>query len=382
MVKLLDVIYRILKYTLIFVIVFGGLIYLSRTDRFPKILPEEFRLFIIDVSDTILSPKFVNQIYRSFDSFIDLLADDGYTSKYNSLPIIIKDRFVSEISFLESKINIFLSNPLVETLFIENLISKNGNTTIFNKVLKETFEDKYIRSLEIATYTGNVIFSSSSKETPQDEVKYIMFSKEKVIFSRNEIILKRDLRENIDFIKGTLILKIDPSEFIIKVANSEFGSFKNIYLSQHNGQILFSFEKIDDKLDLNQIEVEILGTPLRNKAIELYPGVYLGFMYRGPGFERYIFIAIKVLVFVGVILLLIWLNRKIVRRIEYVKNKEKFLIKELKALSGSRKNDSKLHNQRELFFLETAEKNLNFLENLITTQKRSESEKFYKHRLF
>ncbi|MFN4244773.1 MAG: hypothetical protein ACK4F9_01310 [Brevinematia bacterium] len=370
-------IYQLLKYSLMFIGTVILIVYLAKTDRLPKFIPDDVRNSLVDFSDYLLSYDYIRSIYSPIESTIDFLADDGYSYKYNVVPRMVLERFDNELKSIDNTINLFLNNPLFETWIVPNLISSDG-------ILEEVFRNYFPENL----YVGFFILSSKfvnifSLGLPKDEnIKYFLNSSAKFKFYRDYFLVVRKLSRDLDFLEGFFVLVIDKNKFLNYVLNSEKSGFELVYIVQGNDVVYVSGDVSKEYLrdQYNSDVISILGNTFKQSVID-YQDFKICFVLPNPSWIRWVYIVLKLLLLAGVIVLLFYINRLIKLKIKQTRDIKHQLIKELKGVVSGKQVLGGGQSFSNLL-VRTTEDSLKFFENFVEQDIKSTKYKRSKTSIF
>jgi hypothetical protein len=362
-------IYQVVKYLLIVLFLVVLVLYLARTDKLPRFLPDEVRNYIIDFSDVVLSYDIFSEIYKPFSLVFDFLADDGYQYKYSTLPEVIIKRLDSTVDKIDNDINLFVNNPLFESWVIQSLIG--GKNQVLYDLMKISFDYAYLVSIGIYSSRG-VEIAYSGNEVSKDVINYAINNRKQLVLVGPYLIRVRELKKDVDFIDGKLLVILDSKLLLKEVFNSELSDFKDVYvLDYYSTNVLFSLNGTDAAIlreNAFKGSLEIGREGLNNKVLSYNDLFYVGFIYSKPNFLRVINIAFRIIIIVGVLILLIWLNLRIKEELTKVSKKEEILLKQLK--DGLKQLPYKGGNEKKdinnLFVIST-DQSLKYFENFVKT---------------
>lgn len=363
------VLYQVGKYILITLTLVIVVIYLAKTDRLPMFLPDNVRNTLIDFSDYLLSYQTLRVVYSPFQSALDFIADDGYSYKYSVLPKTIVDRIHSEFSSIENSINLFLNNPLFETWIIPN--------TFPSEVLKETFKNYFYEDF----YSGFSIYSSKFIEifslgvsTSNEDFRKFLLSTDTVEYYKGYLLKVRKLSKYLDFIDGFLVIYIDKDKFFDHILGSSKDDFALFYISL-NKDIVYSSVGVPKEYlldNMNSGYISLFGRTLSQKVLK-YGSFDIGFVIPEPSWTRWIYVSLKILVLIGVIIILFYINRSIVLRLKKSSELKQKMIEEMKKIIKDRplqRSDMVISN----LLVKTTEENLKFFESLVENDIKSSKE--------
>jgi hypothetical protein len=362
-------IYQVVKYLLIVLFLVALVLYLARTDKLPRFLPDEVRNYIIDFSDVVLSYDIFSEIYKPFSLVFDFLADDGYQYKYSTLPEVIIKRLDSTVDKIDNDINLFVNNPLFESWVIQSLIG--GKNQVLYDLMKSSFDYAYLVSIGIYSSRG-VEIAYSGNEVSKDVINYAINNRKQLVLVGPYLIRVRELKKDVDFIDGKLLVILDSKLLLKEVFNSELSDFKDVYvLDYYSTNVLFSLNGTDAAILRENVfkgSLDIGRESLNNKVLSYKDLFYVGFIYSKPNFLRVINIAFRIIIIVGVLILLIWLNLKIKEELTKVGKKEEILLKQLR--NGLKQLPYKGGNEKKdinnLFVIST-DQSLKYFENFVKT---------------
>lgn len=366
--------YQFLKYTTIALLLFLLIVYIGKTDRLPRFIPDDIRNALVDFSDSVLSHDTFKSIYVPFAKVVDFLADDGYTYKYEELPKIILERINTELFAIDNNVNLFLNNPLFETWIITSLASQSP-------IVKGVFTNYFSEDF----YCGFSIYNSKLREVfsyaPLELKNPGLLLKNTLVFYDGYLLKVKNLSKDIDFIDGYFVVFIDSKKFFDYVLNSEKDDFNVIFVYEGD-KVYYSTKMYDfDYLSsiLGKSEVFINGKSFFQKNVPFY-NMSISFVYPKPSFIRWIFIVFKLLVFGFIVYFLILLNNSIKQKLSYSEEKKKILVKSLKREIGVLpfKSEEQLHNT----FIKTTEQTLKYFDEFVKTDVSSTKETKKKVSLF
>ncbi|MGB9621337.1 MAG: hypothetical protein ACP5PT_01440 [Brevinematia bacterium] len=352
-------IYQLLKYFLISVIVFLGVLYMAKTDRLPKFIPDDIRNSLVDFSDSVLSYDMFKVVYKPFSDVVDFLADDGYTYKYEELPKVLVDRINSELNVVDNNINLLLNNPLFETWIVTSLVSGS-------QILKEVFTNYFNENF----YVGFGVYNSKlykifSYSTPELKNPGVLLNGN-ISFYDNYLLRIKKLSKEVDFIEGYFVVFIDAKKFFDYVFDSEKDNFEIIFLYS-GGKVYYSTRQYDYNYISSIIgipEVNIGGKSFFQKQLS-FSNINIGFVYPKPSAIRWVFIGVKLIILGVILYFLIILNNLIKSKLAYSQERKKMIIKSLR--NGVRmlpfKSDEEIHNT----LVKATEKNLRYFEEFVKT---------------
>ncbi len=360
------VIYQVVKYFIVFIFAFVLIVYLAKTDRIPRFIPDDIRNGLVDFSDYVLSYEYFRVVYSPIESVIDFLADDGYVYAYNTVPKIVVERLDNEIKSAENIINLFLNNPLFETWIVPNIVSSDG-------ILKETFKNYFSEDF----YTGFVILSSKfvdvfSLNFPKDEnIRYLLNSSGKLKFYSNYVLVIRKLSRDLDFIEGFFVLVLDKKKFFDRIFDGEKSIFEIIYIVQGNNVVYSSkdvpYEYLRDQHYSDF--VQLFGDTFKQSVVD-YGNMKICFVLSKPSWVRWIYVFVKLLLFGGIIVLLFFINRSIKMRLKQSRDIRYKFVKELKSLISDKTISNSSAGISNLL-VKTTEDNLKFFENFVEQDVKS-----------
>jgi hypothetical protein len=362
-------IYQVVKYLLIVLFLVAFVLYLARTDKLPRFLPDEVRNYIIDFSDVVLSYDIFSEIYKPFSLVFDFLADDGYQYKYSTLPEVIIKRLDSTVDKIDNDINLFVNNPLFESWVIQSLIG--GKNQVLYDLMKSSFDYAYLVGIGIYSSRG-VEIAYSGNEVSKDIINYAINNRKQLVLVGPYLIRVRELKKDVDFIDGKLLVILDSKLLLKEVFNSELSDFKDVYvLDYYSTNVLFSLNGTDAAIlreNAFKGSLEIGRESLNNKVLSYKDLFYVGFIYSKPNFLRVINIAFRIIIIVGALILLIWLNLRIKEELTKVSKKEEILLKQLR--NGLKQLPYKGVNEKKdinnLFVIST-DQSLKYFENFVKT---------------
>ncbi|MCX8029736.1 MAG: hypothetical protein N2712_07075 [Brevinematales bacterium] len=358
--------YQVAKYTFVFFVLFIFFIYLSKTDRLPRFIPDDVRNTLIDFSDYLLSYDTFSVVFSVFQSFFDFLADDGYSYKYSLLPKAIVDRLSSEFDAINNSINLFLNNPLFETWIIPNTFPQG--------ILKETFRNYFSEDF----YTGFSIYSSKfiqifSLGVPEsDDVKQFLVSFDGFSFHKDYILKYRKLSRDLDLIDGYFVLYIDKKKFFDYVLGDSKREFEMVYF-YYGGNIVYLSRDVSIDYVLRNIDsqkIELFGNIFAQRTFK-YDGMIIGFVIPNPSWTRFLYVGFKILVFLAFLFILFRINISIRDKLKRERDIRYRMIKDLKkAVSSlSKPSDMAISN----LLVKATEENLKYFEALVENDKKTES---------
>lgn len=348
--------YQITKYFLILLVLFTFIVYLGKTQKLPKFLPDDVRNYIVDFSDYVLSYDTVKVIYKPIEVTIEFLADDGYTYRYTVLPQSVLDRFNNEIESMNNSLNLFLNNPLFETWILPNLVSSGA-------IVKESFRNYFPEDF----YLGFVIYSSKGIEifsfgvSKGENFRNVIYG-EGLSFYDKYMLVIRKLSKDVDFIDGFFVLVVDKNKFFDYVLDhNSRNSFEIVYVVER-GKIVYSSKEVPEEYLLENItsdSISIWGSSYRQRVLQ-YGNMELGFVFSNPSWVRWIYVILKVLLFIGVLVGLFFINKAIVSKLKASEEIKRKLILDLKN-SVKRKQDLSINN----FLVKATDDNLKFFEKFV-----------------
>lgn len=347
--------YQITKYFLILIVIFVLVIYLGKTQKLPKFLPDDVRNSIVDFSDYVLSYETFRVVYSPIERGIEFLADDGYSYKYRVLPQSIIDRLNNEVESMNNSLNLFLNNPLFETWILPNLVSSSA-------IIKDTFKNYFSEDF----YLGFVIYSSKmidvfSLGVPREEnFRGVVYDNGISFYGKNMVFVRR-LSKDIDFLDGFFVLVIDKEKFFDYILNHDKNSFEIVYIV-HKDRVVYSTKNVPEEYLLKSLHLDvisILGGSYKQKVLT-YNNVKIGFVFPNPTWVRWIYIVLKILVLLGFLVGLFFINRSIVMKLKKSEEIKRKLISDLKNSIGS-KSDLSFNN----LLVKTTEENLKFFDKFV-----------------
>ncbi len=361
-------VYQVVKYLLMILLLFVFVLYLAKTEKLPRFLPDEVKNYLIDFSDVVLSYDVFLKIYKPFSAVFDFLADDGYHYKYKTLPEVILKRLDAAVGEIDNDINLFVNNPLFETWVIQSLIG--GNNQVLYDLMKNSFDYPYLIGIGIYSSRG-VEIAYNGKEVNKDVIDYVI-SRRQLALVGPYFVKVRELKKDIDFIDGRLLVILDAKLFFKEVFNSELKDFRDVYIvDYYSTNVLFSLNGTSAALlreNAFKENLEIEGESLNNKVLSYRDLFYVGFVYSKPNFLRVVNIAFRIVLIVGILVLLVWLNLKAKEELTKVSRKEEMLLKQLKGnLKQLPHGDVKEKKDINNLFVVSTDQSLNYFENFVKT---------------
>jgi len=373
--------YQVAKYFLILLVTVILVLYLAKNDKLPRFLSDEVRNYLVDLSDTILSYDIFSKVYTPFSAVFDFLADDGYHYKYETLPDTILKRLDGFVFSIDNDINLFTNNPVFESWIIQSIIK--GKSQVLDEVISNYFNYPYLIGVGIYSARG-IEITYYGKNIPSEIVNYTINSRKKLVLNGPYFARIKELKKDVDFIDGYLIVFLDSKLFFKEVFNSELKDFKNIYILDPYTNILYSMLDINDTIKDNAFNstMNIYGEVFNNKVVPYKNLFYVGFTYPKPNFLRVINIAFRIILVVGILILLVWLNLKIKSELTKINKREEMLLKQLK--SGLKQLPYKsIKEKKDInnLYVTSTEQSLKYFENFVKNDKETSNENYITHHL-
>lgn len=202
--KIFFVIYQVFKYLVIGVVVILFLVSLARSGRLPSIFPEEFSLFLVDLSNAVLSKDIADKITTSFVSLMDFIAGEEYHKNFQKILSSFYDFLQARTKFYKNTLNLIVMDSRIRVAIYEYIIGVSFSQLNIDQILRE-----YVGNLDEVEKVG--IYLS---DLNQDVYKY---QKNKEVGDISPIYLSsnsmKELFEDIYVYKGRIIVHRKISKF-------------------------------------------------------------------------------------------------------------------------------------------------------------------------